>query len=168
MKASLWLDFLFTVFVRIVIGGLLGCLGFLLLFWQGIMWRVADNDTRTPVQGMMVGAIIGALLTLGSIPRWQTPWRKCRGWNTEEPFIDFDWFRILFAGAFAFLIFSWVRRVLTAGRFELVWRLKHSIIRQETDPIFFWFEILLWSGIGVFCLVQVVIGVRNLHSRDYD
>jgi hypothetical protein len=168
MNTRLWLDFLFTVFVRTFVGGLLGCLGFLLLFWQGILWRVADNDTRTPVQGMVVGAIIGAVLMLGGTPRWQTPWRGCEGWNTERPCIGFDWFRILFAGVFAFLLFSWVRHVLAAGRFVLVWQLKHSIIRQETDPIFFWFEILLWSAIGVFCLAQVVIGVRNIRTGNYD
>jgi hypothetical protein len=76
MKQSKWPDFLFTVVVRFVCGLVLGALGCLLIFWAGLLRVSAHNHYSFALIFIGLGAFVGAIAAVCTIPRWQTPWFK--------------------------------------------------------------------------------------------
>ena len=76
MKQSKWPDFMFTVVVRFVCGFVLGGLGCVLIFWTGMLRTSAHNHYSAALIFLALGAFVGAIAAVCTIPRWQTPWYK--------------------------------------------------------------------------------------------
>lgn len=76
MKKSKWPDFLFTLAVRLVCGVVLGCLVCGVIFWKGILRAFSHNDEAAPVIVLIVCGLLGGLVAIFTVPRWQTPWYK--------------------------------------------------------------------------------------------
>lgn len=76
MSAKKWPNFLFTVVVRFVCGGVLGGLAFFLLAYRAVLRAFSRNDTQGPLLLLAVACVIGGLVAVWTTPRWQTPWYK--------------------------------------------------------------------------------------------
>jgi hypothetical protein len=76
MKPNPWPDFLFTLTVRFVCGLILGSLGCFIFSWRGILWAFSRNHTHVPFVWLGLCAFAGGVISLFTIPRWQTPWYK--------------------------------------------------------------------------------------------
>lgn len=76
MKSSKWPNFLFTVGVRFVCGFVLGGLACFLFFWRGVLRASAHGHHAWVPIWLGICAVIGGIVAVGAIPRWQTPWYK--------------------------------------------------------------------------------------------
>ena len=85
MKPNRWSDFLFTVAVRFVGGGVLGGLACLVLTFRGVLRAFAHDNVRTPLVWLAVCALGGGVTGMLTTPHWQTPWYKgIRGRNDDD------------------------------------------------------------------------------------
>jgi hypothetical protein len=85
MKPSKWPDFLFTIAVRFICGIVLGSLACFLFFWKGILRSFSHDHTRLPFILMIFCGMIGGLISVFTVPRWQTPWYKgIRGQDKQQ------------------------------------------------------------------------------------
>jgi len=73
---SKWMVFLFTMAIRFTAGLVLGGLACLLFTWRGILRAFTHNDVHGPLAWLVVGALIGSLVAVFTVPTWQTPWYK--------------------------------------------------------------------------------------------
>ena len=76
MKESKWPDFLFTIAVRFVCGLVLGALACFLFTWRGILQSFSRNDTYAPVLWLGLCGLVGGIVAVFTVPRWQTPWYR--------------------------------------------------------------------------------------------
>lgn len=76
MNNSKWPDFLFTVFVRFVCGGVLGGLACFFFTWRGILRAFSHENIGGPLIWLGVFAVVGGFVAVFTVPRWQTPWYK--------------------------------------------------------------------------------------------
>lgn len=76
MKQSKWPDYLFTVAVRFVFGGIFGALAALLIGYKLILRSEARNNLLVIVVWFIVWALAGSIIAVLTIPKWQTPWYK--------------------------------------------------------------------------------------------
>lgn len=76
MKKSKWPDFLFTVVVRLLCGGVFGALVCLLLTGTGILKVFSRGNTHVPLIWLGLWGLAGSLVAVFTVPRWQTPWYK--------------------------------------------------------------------------------------------
>lgn len=91
VKSSKWPDFLFTVAVRLVCGFILGGLACFLIFWSGILRVSAHGRHSSVAMAAVICGLVGALVAIFTIPRWQTPWYKReRSALSRLPELDFD------------------------------------------------------------------------------
>jgi len=75
-RINSWPDFIFTIIVRLLCGGVLGGLACFVFMWRGILNAFAHNNTRVPLVVLSVCGIVGGLIAVFTVPRWQTPWYK--------------------------------------------------------------------------------------------
>jgi len=76
MKNNKWPDFLFTLTVRFVCGSVLGAGASLLIGWRGILRSFSHNHIQVGIIWLGLGALVGGIVAVLTIPRWQTPWYK--------------------------------------------------------------------------------------------
>ncbi len=76
MKNSKWPDFLFTIAVRFVCGIVIGGLACFLFSWKGILRAFSHNNTVWPLVWLVFCALVGGLVAVFTVPRWQTPWYR--------------------------------------------------------------------------------------------
>ncbi|MDB6022140.1 MAG: hypothetical protein JWQ04_1997 [Pedosphaera sp.] len=80
MKQNRWPDYLFSVGVRLVFGGIFGAVGGLLLLVSGRHPMVVHLGGRNALMliaaAFVLGAVIGSIGAVLTIPDWQTPWYK--------------------------------------------------------------------------------------------
>jgi hypothetical protein len=76
MKKSKWPDFLFTVAVRLLCGGVFGGLVCLLLTAAGILKVFSRGNTHVPLIWLGLWGLAGSLVAVFTVPRWQTPWYR--------------------------------------------------------------------------------------------
>ncbi|HTR41362.1 MAG TPA: hypothetical protein VMH87_07065 [Pseudomonadales bacterium] len=91
---SKWADFLFTLAVRFIGGGILGTLaGFLICFPgrgagknQILIWVTGDeNHPHRLVYWILAWAIGGGIIGMFTIPYWQRPWYKYERMTFDKP-----------------------------------------------------------------------------------
>ena len=75
-RINSWPDFIFTIVVRLFFGIVLGGLACFVFMWRGILNAFAHNNTRVPLVVISVCGILGGLIAVFTVPRWQTPWYK--------------------------------------------------------------------------------------------
>jgi len=86
MTKSKWPDFLFTIAVRFICGCVLGCLALFVFKWKGVLRAFSRNDTQGPLFLLILFGLVGGLVAVFTVPRWQTPWYKgIRGRDRPEP-----------------------------------------------------------------------------------
>ncbi len=89
MKPNRWPDFLFTVAVRLVCGAALGMLVCVLWSYRDILRSFSDNHIGSVGVWMGLWGIVGGIVAVFTIPRWQTPWyqsvRCPAGWFKLKP-----------------------------------------------------------------------------------
>jgi DMSO reductase anchor subunit len=82
MKQSKWPDYLFSVAVRFVFGGIFGAVGGLLFLVSGrhpmALHLGGHNALMLIVAAFVLGALIGSIGAVLTIPDWQTPWYNDR------------------------------------------------------------------------------------------
>jgi len=76
MSKSKWPDFLFTITVRFVCGIVLGGLACFLFSWRGLLRAFSQNSTYAPFIWLGLCGLIGGVVAVFTIPRWQTPWYR--------------------------------------------------------------------------------------------
>src|SRR5690348_12989167 len=76
MKPSKWPDFVFALAVRLFCGVLLGCLLCLVLGYRGILRSFSHNHVRAVWVWFGLWGFIGGLVSVFTVPRWQTPWYR--------------------------------------------------------------------------------------------
>ena len=80
MRQSRWPDYLFSVAVRLVFGGIFGAVGGLLLLVTGrhpaVVHLGGRNALMVIAAAFVLGALFGAIGAVLTIPYWQTPWYK--------------------------------------------------------------------------------------------
>lgn len=76
MKPNPWPDFLFTLAVRFFCGVILGGLACFIWSWRGILLSFSHNHTHAPLIWLGLCSLIGGIVALFTVPRWQTPWYK--------------------------------------------------------------------------------------------
>ena len=76
MKKSKWLDFIFTVVVRLICGIILGCLAGLIAISRYKLWAILGDNTRGPLIVVALFALGGGIVAVFTTPYWQTPWYK--------------------------------------------------------------------------------------------
>jgi hypothetical protein len=76
MRQSKWPDYLFTAAVRFVFGGIFGGLLGLLAGYRVMLRLEARDNLKGIVLWLMVWALIGSIVAVWTIPKWQTPWHK--------------------------------------------------------------------------------------------
>lgn len=85
MKQSKWPDFLFTLVVRLVCGAFVGGLACFIFTYRGILRAFSHNDTTSPLVWLAICAAVGGIVSVFTIPHWQTPWYKgIRDRNQED------------------------------------------------------------------------------------
>jgi len=81
---SKWLDFLFTIVVRLICGVVLGSGAGMLLNYKGILWSFSKDNLKGPVIWLALCGLVGGVIAIFTVPRWQTPWYKgIRGGNDK-------------------------------------------------------------------------------------
>ena len=76
MKNSKWPDFLFTIALRFVCGGVIGGLACFLFSWRGILRAFSHNNLHWPLVWLGLCVLAGGLVAIFTVPRWQTPWYR--------------------------------------------------------------------------------------------
>jgi hypothetical protein len=76
MKKSKWPDFLFTIAVRFVCGIVLGGLACFVVSWRGILRAFSHDHTQWPLVWLGICGLVGGIVAVFTVPRWQTPWYK--------------------------------------------------------------------------------------------
>ena len=76
MKQNKWPDFLFTITVRFVFGIVVGGLVGMLLGWRGILQAFAHDNTHVPLIWLGLCGLVGGIVAVFTVPRWQTPWYR--------------------------------------------------------------------------------------------
>jgi len=80
MKPSQWPDYLFSVAVRSVFGGIFGGLAGLLLLFTGrhpiAVHMGGHNALMLVAAAFVLGTLFGSIGAVCTIPYWQTPWYK--------------------------------------------------------------------------------------------
>lgn len=85
-----WSDYLVTAFVRFICGAIIGVVAGVVLAFLGSSLRrhrvgkahsplvdlIQKGDYRTLFMWFGAAALVGALIAVITIPRWQTPWYK--------------------------------------------------------------------------------------------
>src|ERR1035437_5491613 len=74
MRKSKWPDFLFTITVRFLFGIVLGGLACFLFSWRGILRAFSHDNTHGPLIWLGLCGLVGGIVAVFTIPRWQTPW----------------------------------------------------------------------------------------------
>ena len=81
---SKWLDFLFTIVVRLICGVVLGSGAGMLLNYKGILRSFSKDNLKGPVIWLALCGLVGGVIAIFTVPRWQTPWYKgIRGGNDK-------------------------------------------------------------------------------------
>jgi hypothetical protein len=76
MKQSKWADFFFTITVRFIFGIVLGGLACFFFSWRGILRAFSHNNTHVPLIWLGLCGLVGGIVAVFTVPRWQTPWYK--------------------------------------------------------------------------------------------
>jgi hypothetical protein len=76
MKQSKWPDFFFTITVRFICGIVLGGLLCFLFSWSGILRAFSHGNTHVPLIWLGLCGLVGGIVAVFTVPRWQTPWYK--------------------------------------------------------------------------------------------
>jgi hypothetical protein len=76
MKQNKWPDFLFTITVRFIFGILLGGLAGFLFSWSGILHAFSHDNTHVPLIWLGLCGLVGGIVAVFTVPRWQTPWYR--------------------------------------------------------------------------------------------
>jgi membrane peptidoglycan carboxypeptidase len=76
MKQSKWPDFLFTITVRFVCGIVIGGVVCFLFSWKGILRAFSHNHTLWPLIWLGICGLVGGVVAVFTVPRWQTPWYR--------------------------------------------------------------------------------------------
>ena len=76
MKTSKWPDYLFTVAVRFIFGGIFGGLAGMLLGWRGILGSEAHSSLKAIGFWLVGWFVLGSIIAVFTVPSWQTPWYK--------------------------------------------------------------------------------------------
>ncbi len=85
-----WSDYVFAVFVRSICGAVIGLLvGLVLVFFGGSVRRSHVTRSHSPLVDLVqqgrygtllvwfaASALVGAIVAVANIPRWQRPWYK--------------------------------------------------------------------------------------------
>ncbi|HXI83277.1 MAG TPA: hypothetical protein VNL17_04205 [Verrucomicrobiae bacterium] len=71
-----WPDFLFTVTIRFIGGVFIGCLACVLFTYRVILAGFSHDNVHGPILWLILCGVIGGLVTVFTIPHWQTPWYK--------------------------------------------------------------------------------------------
>lgn len=67
-------DFLLTLAVRIFFGALFGVLGAIFYGWRSILGSMGRSEF--PALQLVIGAAVGVVLSVATIPRRDWPWNK--------------------------------------------------------------------------------------------
>ena len=84
VKKNKWPDFLFTIAVRFLCGIVMGGLACFLFTWRGILRSFSHDNTRGPLIWLGLCGLIGGLVAVFTVPRWQTPWYKGIGGRDDD------------------------------------------------------------------------------------
>src|SRR5262245_47674770 len=84
MKKSKWPDFLFTIAVRFICGMVLGGVACSFFTWKGILRAFSHNDTIGPLVWLGICGLIGGVVAVFTVPRWQTPWYRRDAWVQDS------------------------------------------------------------------------------------
>ena len=76
MKQSKWPDYLFTAAVRFIFGGIFSALLGLLVGYRFILRSEAHERLWGVVFWFAAWALVGSIVAVCTIPKWQTPWYK--------------------------------------------------------------------------------------------
>jgi len=73
---SKWLDFLFTLVVRLICGVVLGSGAGMLISYKGILRSFSHDHLKGPIIWLALCGLVGGAIAIFTVPRWQTPWYK--------------------------------------------------------------------------------------------
>jgi hypothetical protein len=77
--------------------------------------------------------------------------------------LNSKWFDVLVGGAFGVAAVWHVRSVLVAGKWEF-WGLfgNYFVTSPDKEPFYYWLWVGIWTGIALFCFLQVVRAVIDI------
>jgi len=65
---SKWLDFLFTIVVRLICGVVLGSGAGMLLNYKGILWSFSKDNLKGPVIWLALCGLVGGVIAIFTFP----------------------------------------------------------------------------------------------------
>jgi hypothetical protein len=76
MKPNSWLDFLFTIVLRLISGAILGTLFLVFFRWKGILQSFSRDDLHGPLVSLLLSGAVGGVIDMLTVPYWQLPWYR--------------------------------------------------------------------------------------------